>query len=307
MPQNAPYFSAIDIAIGETNRDLRLGLKAMLSSNGMHGIHDCQTCEKLSEVVANRPIDLILCDCGLIGGDFCELVRDIRYGKLGDNPFIFIVGTMEIPSQDQVRRAINSGLDDLLVKPVSLDAITTRLVNFAMKRKPFVVTHNYIGPDRRSKKREEEVLSTDLIEVPNPLAAKKAGPAELLALPRQIKLSVAVIEHYKMLRHATQIGYMSEKLVEVWREEDEKTHIQDALKHIYKYAADLYHHIPGTRFCHLKGETLSLCSNIADSLISSSHLTKEAILDINEIAHGLSEKFNSVGVEANTRSHLETI
>src|SRR3546814_1821103 len=62
----------------------------------------------------------------------------------------------------------------LLVKPLSTRIILDRIETVALHRKPFVVTSDYIGPDRRKAVARRD-SNVPLIEVPNPLREKMLG------------------------------------------------------------------------------------------------------------------------------------
>ena len=116
-------------------------------------------------------------DALMDGGEATSLASRIRAGELGVNPFIGTIITVWQPSEAVIRRIVNCGTDDIIVKPLSPKQIMDRVNVVAFNRKPFVVTSEYIGPDRRSgrklKEGEEADPSDDVprIEVPNTLGA----------------------------------------------------------------------------------------------------------------------------------------
>jgi hypothetical protein len=69
-----------------------------------------------------------------------------------------------------VQRALNCGADDLITRPFSVDFLRARLRTHAEARKSFVVTWDYIGPDRRRARPPQP--APNLFEVPNLLLAK---------------------------------------------------------------------------------------------------------------------------------------
>src|SRR3546814_18089900 len=62
----------------------------------------------------------------------------------------------------------------LLVKPLSTRIILDRIETVALHRKPFVVTSDYIGPDRRTAVARRD-SNVPLIEVPHPPREKMPG------------------------------------------------------------------------------------------------------------------------------------
>src|SRR3546814_16454768 len=87
-------------------------------------------------------------------GDAVALVSDLRHGRLGVNPYLPIILTSWESDMQLVRRVVDAGADDLLVKPLSTRIILDRIETVALHRKPFVVTSDYIGQIGRASCRE---------------------------------------------------------------------------------------------------------------------------------------------------------
>ena len=99
--------------------------------------------------------DIVLCDVGLLGIDFCALAQDIRHGRMGDNPFIVLIAISRLSDAADVGPILESGVDDFIMKPVEAELIVGRISAFVNKRKPFVMTPSYVGPSRRSARRND--------------------------------------------------------------------------------------------------------------------------------------------------------
>src|SRR3546814_3917356 len=61
------------------------------------------------------------------GGDACEVLHAVRHNKLGKNPFVPVILTSWRPQPDLVRRVVDSGADDFLVKPLSPGKLLQRV------------------------------------------------------------------------------------------------------------------------------------------------------------------------------------
>lgn len=83
-----------------------------------------------------------------------------------------IVTTWEA-DQDLVEKVADCGADALLVKPFAPKQLIERIEFLANRRKKFVVTSGYVGPDRRKDQTRESPIP--LIDVPNTLRAKVQG------------------------------------------------------------------------------------------------------------------------------------
>jgi PleD family two-component response regulator len=88
-----------------------------------------------------------------VPGDVFGFVRDIRHSKLGENPFLMITTLVENDQVAAVRKAMHAGTDDIIIKPLKEDQLLQRLKRVTVNRQAFVVTSDYLGPDRRGKSR----------------------------------------------------------------------------------------------------------------------------------------------------------
>ena len=65
---------------------------------------------------------------------------------------------------------VESGPDDLILRPFSTNVLASRIEAHARRRKNFVATIDYIGPDRRDV--SDRANNTELIEPPNSIHMK---------------------------------------------------------------------------------------------------------------------------------------
>ena len=82
-------------------------------------------------------------------GSVCSTIKELRHNETGRNPFVPVIVTTWEPDRDLVEKIADSGADALLVKPFSPWQLIERIDCLANRRKPFVVTAERIGPDRR--------------------------------------------------------------------------------------------------------------------------------------------------------------
>jgi len=98
-----------------------------------------------------------------------KLVRDIRLGECGDNPFVAILLTSWLRDGQSLKAALSSGADDIIVRPFSTTFAEERIRTLVKSRKPFIVTSDYVGPDRRKDRGRGG--GAPPIEAPNTLRA----------------------------------------------------------------------------------------------------------------------------------------
>lgn len=161
----------IRILYGEPQPGLGNLLRACLKREGFSNLQGFTSFPPLLKALTEFEPDLLLIDAGLPGGDAVELIRDIREGRIGRSPFLATIITAWNPSLAFTAAVSDSGCDDLLAKPVSLDQILERISVLVHQRKPFIVTSDYIGPERRP----DDEPGALRVAVPNTLKAKIAG------------------------------------------------------------------------------------------------------------------------------------
>ncbi|MBP6012015.1 MAG: response regulator [Alphaproteobacteria bacterium] len=147
----------------------RSATRTALTTIGFRNVIAISEVRELDKFWKDRPFDLLVADITQDASAVCDLVRAIRDGTVGANPFAHIVLMAWKLEHDNVQRALTCGADDLITRPFSIDFLSARVKVHTEARKPFVVTSEYVGPDRRKTPPRDAV---NLINVPNMLLAK---------------------------------------------------------------------------------------------------------------------------------------
>ncbi|HSV29806.1 MAG TPA: response regulator [Candidatus Omnitrophota bacterium] len=203
----AQAYEHVRLVIADPNQLVRTGLRAALFSIGFRTIADTADFVRLHDMLQNDEVDLLVASSELSDNDVGFLIQEMRNQRLGSNPFVLVIGLLANAEPDYVKRVIDSGVDDLLLTPVVPDQLISRIEKLARTRKPFVVTHDYTGPDRRAKVRSFDSHSAPMLEVPNPLNARATG-LETVKLMKQIRESGTTLNRIKIERHAVQIDWL---------------------------------------------------------------------------------------------------
>jgi len=156
--------------------------------------------------------DIVICDVTENTDDACQIFSAIRHNELGTNPFICIIAVAWSPKQTLVSRVVNSGADVLVAAPISPSLILDRIEALVHSRKPFVVTSDYIGPDRRFLDGRDSDI--ELIDVPNSLREKALGQYDAARLKQEIDAARADINGQKIDRQAYQVSYLADRILE---------------------------------------------------------------------------------------------
>jgi DNA-binding response OmpR family regulator len=166
-------FSDTKIVFVEPQRDTRSAVRDGLRARGFDDIVATSNMGQLEDLVGESLIDLVICDAEVDNEGFSSFMNLVRQGGHGPNPYLVTVATTEVTTESNVKRVVDAGIDNILVKPFSLGALLDRISALVHWRKSFVVSANYIGPDRRLRPRQEVCLP--LIEVPNTLKERFDG------------------------------------------------------------------------------------------------------------------------------------
>ena len=257
-------YDNVRLIIGERNSQLRKIIRIDLKGRGFRDVFDTHKTSEIHEDLSQSAVDLLICDSVLADGDgaagiFDNLTYKMRHHEIGSNPFVVAVTLIDAPTKEIVARAIDCGSDDVLVKPFSMGKLFERIQTLTRERKRFVVTSDYIGPDRRKQPRPG-TQAIPQIDVPNPLKAKALGEVDVEHLQREIERVAQVLNAQKMERHAYQIAYLVDRIPPLYGDGTVDENVIPMLDRLLYVSRDITRRLEGTRFAHM-GE---ICHSMAD-------------------------------------------
>lgn len=200
----------VKIVLYEPDRDLRSVLRGKLRDLEFEDIVDTATPESVEEIFLEGEVDLAILGTAKENDGICRLLRDIRQGERGKNPFPVAIATCDGGSEKHLRSVIDAGFDNALIKPLDATSMARRIRHFCQSRKPFVVTHDYIGPDRRKEARKSGA-EPKLIETPNPVKILMDGHSRE-HLYRQISAARTALDEEKLQKDAASIQWLVDRL-----------------------------------------------------------------------------------------------
>jgi DNA-binding response OmpR family regulator len=162
-------FETVEALVYDPVAANRSAMRAALSAFGIRHVDSVAAPVDFAYANFRRNPDIIFCEIASSDTLLCDQIQAVRSGAVGNNPFVVIVATTWDHSEALVKRVINSGADDLILRPFSNGILALRLESLAERRKGFVITHDYIGPDRR---RDPKRVSSGLFNPPNSLKIK---------------------------------------------------------------------------------------------------------------------------------------
>lgn len=163
-------FDSCDVVIYDPVPSNRAATRAALYALGFRRTETVSTIDAFVESVQKSPPDIALCEAQGGAEELCNTIQQLRQGAAGHNPFIVIIVTAWEKNNQMINRVISSGADDLLLRPFSTALLGQRIEGHVERRKGFVITTDYVGPDRR--KDSARTPNVEMFEPPNSLKMK---------------------------------------------------------------------------------------------------------------------------------------
>lgn len=206
----------------------RAATRSALYSIGFRKLESVATLDAFNSHIMRRPPDLAICEAAGAEEELCHSIQSLRQGLASYNPFIVIIVTAWENRNSLVSRVINSGADDLILRPFSTTGLEQRIRTHVERRKGFVITSEYVGPDRRRD--NMRTSDVDLFQPPNSLKmkAKERISAEDAAarLETELKAARERLTVEKLTRDAFQICVLWRLLRSYVSEHDKEAQVK---------------------------------------------------------------------------------
>lgn len=139
-------FRRSTILVADGDRALRRTLRDVLLGMGFPSIILAgNTAETIRQIIEQRP-SVVLLDHKLPGtGDGLALTRRLRR----DNDPIPVILMTSAPDAAMVAAARDAGVNEIVVKPLAMEALVLRLMHVLQVPRSFIRSAGFVGPDRR--------------------------------------------------------------------------------------------------------------------------------------------------------------
>jgi len=144
-----PRLAGMRVLVADDSRYMRQLLKAMLQGIGVGHIVEAEDGSAALRILAREMIHLVFVDMMMAPIDGIELCRKVREDPFSPDrsvPIVMVTGYTDAP---RIRRARDAGVNEIMAKPVSLDAVYKRVLAVFERPRPFIAARHYAGPDRR--------------------------------------------------------------------------------------------------------------------------------------------------------------
>ena len=202
------------VYIGEKNYYERQELRELFLAQGLKQVVCHSKIESLRDLILELPPDLMV-----VADDFDKevfnLVKDVRNQKIGENPFMLISMLVDPSRAASLNHAIEAGVDDIIIKPVSAERIQERLRLVTFHRRPFIAVDGYVGPERKSE--EPRSARVRRIPVVNTLLEKVNGrEMDKYALKAAVEGALEKVLQAQLDSQSFRLGEVCERLVEAY-------------------------------------------------------------------------------------------
>lgn len=136
----------------DDNAHMRELVRAILYSFSIRDIVEVSNATAGIAAVHDGGIDLAFVDFRLGDVDGLNFCREIRTSEDSPDPYLPIIMITAYSERSRVKQALDCGIDEFLVKPVRANDVAARINAVVQRRRQFVKSPDYFGPDRRRRK-----------------------------------------------------------------------------------------------------------------------------------------------------------
>ncbi|MCW9035524.1 MAG: cyclic nucleotide-binding domain-containing protein [Alphaproteobacteria bacterium] len=206
-------FESVDAILVDRNQITRSGMKSGFFQHGLRGIRDVSSFEAMLEEFKGKFFDVLILDSGADFDQACQIIWQIRHGYIGNNSFIVIIALADEGDKRGISRLKSVGADEVVTKPYSVNSMLEQLRSLVNTRRPFVVTNDYIGPDRQMGS-ENPSTNIPKFGVPNTLQLKVLHGADSVQLQNDVSFAENEINEQRVRRNIVQLAWLLERVDE---------------------------------------------------------------------------------------------
>jgi DNA-binding response OmpR family regulator len=258
MPTHKSYKN-VRVVLFEPDSDVRQTIKSTLHQDTITKTLATSSLKMAQGAIFNDEADLAIVDIDTDRNQLCTMMRKIRHQEIGKNPFPVAIALSGNSSYPNVRKTIDSGFDLLLVKPFSMNTLLDRIGHLIRQRAPFVVTSDYIGPDRRLNVRNPNPADLKYqVTVPNPLKIMAEGKTPLHKMQQLIKKSTIEVNETRIQRNGESIPDLVGSLGSHYMLDGLDNEFLQGLKKLDTICKDMDRRLKRSKFAHVA----ELCSSM---------------------------------------------
>lgn len=142
-------FGNMNVLIIDDNDNMCRILTRLLKSFGFNEFAYAANGEAALDGLRQKNVDLAILDWHMEPMDGVEFTRRIRDKTSSPDPYLPIILLTAFTEVSKVKIARDIGVNEILTKPVSPEALYARLTSIVRQPRPYIETESFFGPDRR--------------------------------------------------------------------------------------------------------------------------------------------------------------
>jgi len=241
-----PNFESATALVAGPSRAVAVEAESTLNELGFAQVSSAGSLAEGGQLLREAPFDLLVLDSAWPDGNASDLITAVRHGEIGANPFLGIVAFGPEPNSPDAGFIIRHGADAFVAPPLAAVTLLRSLEYLIDARLPFVVTSDYVGPDRRGGDARKSLIP--LIDVPNTLRDKATGSYDAQAAVRAIASTTTEINIQKLQRHVEKVGTLINRVGPDMMVDGVDEKVRTFLEELVFVADDIARRVKGTQF-----------------------------------------------------------
>jgi len=144
-------FGSMSVLVIEDSENMCRILKRLLKSFGFKDIRYAANGQMALDMLHKDGVDLAILDWHMEPMDGIEFTHQIRKKATSPDAYLPIILLTAFTEMSKVKIARDIGVNEILTKPVSPEALYARLTSIVRQPRSYIETDTFFGPDRRRK------------------------------------------------------------------------------------------------------------------------------------------------------------
>lgn len=145
------YLENVKFLVVDDNAFMRKIVRRVLNALDAMQVRDAGDGAEALKVMRTFEPDIIICDWEMRPLDGLEFVRMLRLSSDSANPYIPVIMLSGHSEMNRVTAARDAGVNEFVVKPISVRTLFSRIQSIIEKPRGFIRTKTFFGPDRRRR------------------------------------------------------------------------------------------------------------------------------------------------------------
>jgi two-component system, chemotaxis family, chemotaxis protein CheY len=140
---------AFRVLIVDDEHTMRKVTRSLLQAIGVKDIHEASDGPRGLEAICTLAPNVVILDWEMPGMNGPEFMQHVRKPGRFPHPAVPVIMLTAYGERSRVVEAVQLGVNEYLLKPVSSHALLARLVSIIAKPRPMVKKGDYYGPEPR--------------------------------------------------------------------------------------------------------------------------------------------------------------